>query len=324
MSNNPEENIEDQIETKLWKLPVFKQLFKLLNFIKIPALEGLTLYGFLRMYVKGIIKGAVTSRASAIAFSFFTAIFPFLLFIIIIIPYIPIPGFENAFRDFLDSLLPPQTSDFFFDNIFQNIMTDGTAGLISGVFVLSLLLMANGVNALFSGFESSFHQELTRSVVKQYMYALGVALILVVLLIVTVIVLGYFQIFIVQELLEAFERQGYEMQKEQVFWPNFAKYMFFVVMLYFATAILYYFGTKEGRHSKFFSAGALLTTILIIVFSYLFGVYIKNFGRYNELYGSIGALLIILFYLWLNSNLLLLGYELNATIRRLKRKNDDK
>ncbi len=320
---NQEENIEDVVEHKLERLPVFKQFFQLLKWIKLPALEGLTLYDFLRIFIKGIIKGAITSRASSIAFSFFTAIFPFLLFVIILIPYIPVDGFETEFRSFLNDVLPPQTSEFFFENIFQNIYQDGTAGLISTVFVLSLLLMANGVSALFSGFESSYHQELTRSVIKQYLYALGVALILVFLLILTIIFLGYFQIYVVKELLAAFGRLGFETQEQAVFWSEFAKYSFFVVMLYFTTATLYYFGTKEGRYSRFFSAGALLTTILIIVFSYLFGLYITYFSTYNELYGSIGALLILLFYLWLNSNLLLLGFELNATIRRLKRKNNN-
>jgi membrane protein len=65
----------------------------------------------------------------------------------------------------------------------------------------------------------------------------------------------------------------------------------------------------------------LLTTILIIVISYLFGIYVTYFSTYNELYGSIGALLIILFYLWLNSNILLLGFELNATLRLLRKQN---
>ena len=82
-------------------------------------------------------------------------------------------------------------------------------------------------------------------------------------------------------------------------------------MVYLATATLYYFGTKEGRVSKFFSIGALFTTILILLSSYLFGIYIENFGQYNKLYGSIGALLILMFYLWLNANILLLGFELN-------------
>ena len=92
-------------------------------------------------------------------------------------------------------------------------------------------------------------------------------------------------------------------------------------MVYLATATLYYFGTKEGRLTRFFSIGALLTTLLIILTSYLFGIYIDNFSQYNKLYGSIGALLILLLYLWLNANILLLGYELNATLRRLKKIN---
>lgn len=321
MSKDVDENIEDAVEHKLEKLPVIRHIIRLLKKIELPALEGMTLYAFLRLYGKGIVKGAVTSRASAIAFSFFTAIFPFLLFIIILIPYIPVDGFERKFREFLDSILPPQTSEFFFDNIFQNIYTDGNAGLISSVFLLALFLMANGISALFSGFESSYHHQLTRSVVRQYLYSIGVALILVVLLILTIAVLGYFQIYVIQRVLYIFDKQGYETQQQGVFMIGIAKYVFFVVMVYLATATLYYYGTKEGKHSKFFSAGALLTTILIIVFSYLFGIYVTYFSTYNELYGSIGALLIILFYLWLNSNILLLGFELNATLRQLKKKN---
>jgi membrane protein len=79
MADHDEDNIEDEIEDKLEKLPVIKYVIRFLKGIQLPALEGLTLYAFLRLYGKGVIRGAVTSRASAIAFSFFTAIFPFLL-----------------------------------------------------------------------------------------------------------------------------------------------------------------------------------------------------------------------------------------------------
>lgn len=324
MEEDEDENIVDVIEYKVERLPVIRSILAFLKTIKLPALEGLTLYSFLRFYGKGIIKGAVTARASSIAFSFFTAIFPFLLFIIIVIPYIPIDNFENQFRNFLYSILPPQTSEFFFDNIFQNIYTDGQGGLLSSVFILSILLMANGVSATFSGFESSFHQELTRGVLRQYAYSLGVAFILCLLLIITIIVLGYFQIYVVDNMVDIFGDNSYEREVSLEFWETVAKYVFLVVMIYLATATLYYFGTKEGKYSKFFSSGALLTTILVIVTSYLFGIYVTYFSSYNELYGSIGALLILLFYLWLNSNILLLGFELNATIRKLKRQNDRK
>lgn len=303
------------IEDKLDKIPVLNVLVRFLKKIKLPGLEGLSLYDLLELYIIGIAKGALTTRASAIAFSFFMALFPFLLFVLFIIPYIPVEGFKTDFLGFLESFLPPNTSDFFIHNIFDNIDQSQRGGLLSSVFVLSIALMANGVNAVFSGFENSYHEQLTRNVFKQYIYALSIALILAFLLILTIAFLGYFQIYVVQELLEVLE-----VDSQNVFWASFVQYFFFIVMVYLATATLYYFGTHEGKHSKFFSIGALFTTLLIILSSYLFGIYIENFGQYNKLYGSIGALLILLFYLWLNANILLLGYELNASLNKLRKR----
>ena len=309
------------IEDKLSKIPVINLLVRLLKKVKLPGLEGLSLYDLLELYAIGIFKGALTTRASAIAFSFFIAIFPFLLFVLILIPYIPVADFHKEFLSFLESFLPPQTSDFFFSSIFENIENSERGGLLSSVFALSILLMANGVSAVFSGFESSYHEQLVRNIFKQYMFALGVALILAFLLIITVAFFGYFEIYIIQPLFNSFEKQGITEKGSIVFWVIIARYLFFVFMIYMTTAILYYFGTKEGKHSKFFSVGALLTTLLIILTSYLFGIYIENFSQYNKLFGSIGALLILLFYLWLNSNILLLGFELNASLNRLKKSN---
>ncbi|WP_203258484.1 YihY/virulence factor BrkB family protein [Hyunsoonleella ulvae] len=311
------------IEDKLDSIPVVNLLVRFLKQIKLPGFEGLSVYDLLELYALGIVKGALTTRASAIAFSFFTAIFPFLLFVIILIPYIPIDNFQAEFLEFLNSFLPPQTSDFFFSNIFDNISGSGGAGLISSVFLLSMLLMANGVNAVFSGFENSYHQQLTRNVFQQYLYALGIALILAFLVLLTVAVFGYFQIYILSPIYESLSGEVLTDDNNGLGWVVFAKYTFFVIMVYLATATLYYFGTKEGRNARFFSIGALLTTLLIILTSYLFGVYIDNFSKYNELYGSIGALLILLLYLWLNSNILLLGYELNASLNILRKVNRD-
>ena len=306
------------LEDRLDKIPVVNIIVRFLKRIKLPGLEGLSFFDLLTLYITGIVKGALTTRASAIAFSFFMALFPFLLFVLIIIPYIPIDDFKIEFLVFLESFLPESTSDFFFKNIFENIEGTQRGGLLSSVFLLSIALMANGVNALFSGFENSYHEQLTRNVFKQYLYALSIALILAFLLIITIVVLGYIQIYVVQGLLHALEDRGYQVDTGGVFWTNVVKYIFFVMMVYLATATLYYFGTHEGKNSRFFSVGALFTTLLIMLTSYLFGIYIENFNQYNKLYGSIGALLILMFYLWLNANILLLGYELNASLNKLR------
>lgn len=300
------------IEDKLEKIPVVNLLVKFFKGIKLKVLEGLSLYDLLELYTIGIVKGALSTRASAIAYSFFMALFPFLLFVIIIIPYVPIEGFKTEFLNFLQSFLPPTTTDFFYESIFENIKG---GGLISSVFLISILLMANGVNAVFSGFETSYHEQLTRNVFKQYMFALGVAIILAFLLILTVAVLGYFNIYVVENIVELAHVKN-ENSNTLLLW---SQYLFFVIMVYVATAILYYFGTHEGKQFKFFSIGALFTTLLIILTSYLFGIYIENFAQYNKLYGSIGALLILMFYFWLNANILLLGFELNVSLTKLRK-----
>ena len=309
--------MSSSVENKIYNTPFLNWIAKILRQIKLPGFEGLSLFDLLEMYVIGIFKGALTTRASSIAFSFFTAIFPFLLFIIILIPYIPFDNFKVDFLNFLDSFLPPHTSDFFNENIFENINETRTGGLLSTVFLISMFLMANGVNAVFSAFENSYHQQINRHFIRQYFYALGVAIILVVLLILTVVGFGYAQIYLIHPILERFTASD---SVSELFWITRAKYFFFVLMTYVSMATIYYFGTKNGKLSSFFSVGALFTTFLILLSSYLFGLYIENFSTYNELYGSIGALLILLFYFWLNANIILLGHELNSSLQLLKKK----
>ncbi|MBT8268974.1 MAG: YihY/virulence factor BrkB family protein, partial [Bacteroidia bacterium] len=224
--------MSDDVEDKLERIPVINWIVRLLKSIKLPGFEGLSLYDLMEMYLIGIVEGALTTRASAIAFSFFTAIFPFLLFIIIVIPYIPFDNFQEDFLVFLDSFLPPQTSDFFNENIFENINRSNSGRLLSTVFLLSLLLMANGVSAVFSGFEHSYHDQLTRNVIKQYLYATGVAIILAILVIVTVGVVGYFEIYVMENLRDF----GYIDSNQEQTGIKLGKYGFFVIMIYLATA----------------------------------------------------------------------------------------
>ena len=140
--------------------------------------------------------------------------------------------------------------------------------------------MANGVNAVFSAFENSYHQQINRHFFKQYVYALGVAIILVFILILTVVGFGYAQIYLIYPIIETFSTGDVI---GELFWITRARYFFFVIMIYVSMATIYYFGTKDGKLSSFFSIGAFFTTFLILLSSYLFGLYIDNFSKYNEL-----------------------------------------
>ncbi|QLE02574.1 YihY/virulence factor BrkB family protein [Galbibacter sp. BG1] len=308
-----------EIEEKLAKIPVVNYFVKILKTIKLPGFEGLSAYDLAEMYFVGIVKGALTYRASAISFSFFMALFPFLLFVLNLIPYVPMEGFQQDFIHFIESLLPPQTANFF-DSIIEDIVSKQRGGLLSSVFFLSIFLMANGINAIFGGFETSYHVEITRNIVKQYFVAVAVALMMSFIFLLSVIGFIFYEIYIVQYLSEwAAKTNGMDIETGDIIGVQIGRFLFFVILSFLTTAILYYFGTTEGKETRFFSPGALLTTILIIITTYLFGIYIENFSQYNEIYGSIGALLILMLYIWINSNILLLGFELNASLRSLRR-----
>ena len=296
------------------KFPLLRWIINFIKSIKLPGLTGLSLYDLLEMYILGIIHGALTIRASAIAFSFFMAIFPFLLFILILIPYIPIDGFQNDFLRVLNTTLPPTTSDFFNKNIFDNINNQSTGGLLSSVFIVSMFLMANGVNAIFSGFQNSYHQQLNRNFINQYIHAIGVSLLLVLILILTIAGLGFIEIYVVHPI---YENLDFLDSSSELVWLNVLKFLFFSLMIYIGISVLYFFGNSKLERISFYSIGALLTMILVILNSFLFSVYIDNFSSYNQLYGSIGALVVLMFYLWLNAIILILGFDLNTSLQKL-------
>ncbi len=305
--------MSEAIENKLTKIPVVKQLVFLTKKIKIDSLQGLSLYDILEMYVLGIVKGAFSNRASAIAFSFFMALFPFALFILNLIPYIPIENFQDDFLYFISENVPPNTFEAI-QEIVYDILNNSYKGLLSSGFILSIFLMTNGINAILGGFELSEHITITRNFFKQYFIALAISIAFSFILIITVVAIIFFEV-----LIQKIKTQG--LISNDVFLIELGRYAFVFLMILITTSILYKYGTKETSKISFISYGAVFTTILFGLSSYIFGIYVEKFARYNELYGSIGTLLVLMFYIWINCMVLLLGFELNATISKLKRKN---
>ncbi|MGA0272888.1 MAG: YihY/virulence factor BrkB family protein [Flavobacteriaceae bacterium] len=301
---------------KLYQLRFVKSVVRFLKAIKLPGFYGFSVYDLLEMYILGIVKGALTSRAGSISFSFFMALFPFLLFIlnlipfIDLIPFIRIDNFDETFLNYLEVFLPTETQSFF-TQIFEDIKNKPRGGLLSSVFILSVFLTANGISSILASFEYSYHVTFSRNFFRQYLLSLALSVTFALLSLTAVVVFFYFEFYILNNL--------DSLIASEIRWTRIGQYTFFGAFTYIVISMLYYYGTIEGRKIRFFSPGALMTILLFFLTTYGFGVYIENFSNYNQLYGSIGALLIFLLYIWINSNILLLGFELNATLFRFKR-----
>lgn len=298
--------MSNSIENKLLRIPLVNKLVVFSKKVKLPGLNGLTLYELLELYIYGIVKGAFSYRAGSIAFSFFMALFPFALFILNLIPYIPLKNFQQDFLKFVEDSVPPTTYGAI-ELIILDIMNNSYKSLISTGVIMSIFLMANGVNAIIGGFESSYHITNSRNFIRQYIVAVGLSVVLSLSMIFSVAV------YLVVEFL---------MQVDGVpLIGRIARTLFVIFMILVMVSILYKFGTKETKSMDFFSYGSIFTTVLVTLTSYGFGVYVLSFAKYNELYGSIGTLLVVMIYIWINCMILLLGFDLNATILKLKGKN---
>jgi membrane protein len=308
--------MSENVENSLEKIPVVRNLARGCKRIKLPWLQGLSFYDLLELYLIGIVEGALSYRAAAIAFSFFMALFPFALFILNLIPYIPIVGFQKDFLEFVSQSVPPNTYDAI-ASIVNDILNNSHSGLLSSGFLLSIFLMANGLNAILGGFETSMFVSSKRGFFRQYLVALGISLVLSFLLLFTVAIIVVFEVFIQQSAIQ-------NVVSDQIPLIILGRLVFVVLMVLITTSILFKFGTKRQKNRAFISIGSVFTTILIILSSYGFGIWVIKFSKYNELYGSIGTLLIMMFYIWINCMILLLGFELDAAIASLKKANESK
>lgn len=281
--------------------------------VPLPFMEGMSLYDVVSFFIRGIIDGKITTRASSLAFSFFLAIFPAILFLFTLIPYIAIDGFQMELFELMQDIMPPQTYEEAKSTI-DDILTHKQGGLLSIGFIATLLFATNGVYSIITNFSQSVHEIDFRSFWQQYIVAVGLTIILSILLIITIVVLIFTEsvgnYFVKLDLLS-----NYVVDLIQG-----GRVITLIILVQTSISLLIYFGPTKKSDWHFFSPGSLLATTLIVIISFLFGYYIDNFSQYNKLYGSISTLIIIMLWIYVNSLVLIIGFELDASIAGVKKK----
>lgn len=308
------------------------------NFLRIVRFPGtkLPLLDVIRDFIKSFTKGRTIDRAAGVAFNFFVALFPLLLFFFTLIPYIPIPHlYERVMMLIKDFLIPSGTLDYVTETI-DGIMNQPHEGLLSISIILCLIFGSGGIVAFFNGFRNVYNNYIydkgmtLKDWVLQRIFALCMLIIIGLLILLSILLIslgGTGMHFLVTHDIIA---RG----KFLFFLFNLLRWVIAVFALCFGIAILYYFGNvrfnehyrKALRHPRkngkrfrefvIFSPGTILATTLFVFGTVGFNTYISNFSRYNVLYGSIGTLIILLLWIWIVAILILAGNDLNSGIRR--------
>ena len=296
---------------------------------KVPLLDVLT--DFIKLFT----KGRTIDRAAGVAFNFFVALFPLILFFFTMIPYIPIPHLDERLMQVLQDFIPMGTFDYV-TGIINGIMNQPHEGLLSISIILCLVFGSSGIVAFFNGFRNVYADYISdkdigfKGWLIQRIFAILMLLIIGALLLLSILLISLGGTVLKQ----LADNEVITAGKFVFFLFNLLRWVIAVFALCFGIAILYYFGNvrynehyrvelkhpnrkgKKYREFVIFSPGAILATILFVLGTVGFNIYISNFSRYNVLYGSIGTLIILLLWIWIVSILILTGNDLNSGIRR--------
>ncbi len=297
-----------------WKPIAF--LIKHSKKIVLPGFEGLAFYDVFSAFIKGIKKESITARASSISFTFFLALFPGIIFFFTIIPYIPINNFQDTLLDMIKNVIPENAYGFV-NKTLIDIIKRPRGGLLSVGFIMALYFSTNGINRIIQSFNQTYHLTETRTALKRRLISIILVVILSFLIIIaiTLITSG-------TSILNFFVEKGILKSDFTFIFMQLGKWIVIISLFFFSVSFLYYLGPTKKMRFRFISPGSTLATILIIITSFGFNFYINNFSRYNALYGSIGTLIIVLLWIYFNAIILLIGFELNASISDTKLKKE--
>ncbi|MEO6169265.1 MAG: YihY/virulence factor BrkB family protein, partial [Chitinophagales bacterium] len=248
-----------------------------------PGHRDISVYEVLSFLFMEMNRDSILVRASSISFNFFVSLFPAILVVFTIIPYIPVPTFQIVLLETLDGVLPENVYVLVKGTV-EDIVTRQQGGLLSVSIILSIYYSSRAVISLMNSFDKALPTFRKRDFINNQLVAFKILLLLFLLLVVsiTLFIGGEGIIQWIMHTMKAEDSTTY-------FWFTAGRWVAVVTIIYFSIALIYYFGPATHKRWQFFSAGSTLAAILSIISSIIFSWLIDQFGQYNKLYGSIGT-----------------------------------
>jgi membrane protein len=284
--------------------------------ILLPGFQGIPLFDVIRFLLLQARKTGFTERASAIAFNFTMTIPPAVIFLFTLIPYLPISQeFINQLFSLIKDVMPGERNNGGLIKFLSDILNKPRTGLLSTGFLLAMFFSSNAVMGIMRSFDKNYIGFKKRTGYHERFMALRLTFILFILLFLSLLTLI--------------------MQGSVLRWLGVTnttliavihnlRWIVTILMFFFAISFIYRYAPSVHKRWNLVNPGSILATFLMIVFTAGFSYYVSNFSNYNELYGSISTVLILMLLIYFNSLVLLIGFELNVSINSLKHEVDER
>jgi membrane protein len=303
--------MKNKIQDYISSHPLKQRLVQALKKIRFRG-GKISLYFIIKVFFKRLLKDEILERSNAVAFSFTVAVFPAIIVVFTLIPYIHsyIPEVDaNTIMHFLSEIIPPSVYQFI-ENTVTDIVSHSRGDLLTFGALLALFLATNGTMSLIAAFNSRYKSGHHRSYLKTRFVATNLTIMLAFVVIAAVVLLVVGQVALDYIISLA----PLDISNDTIAVVLLLRFVVLFVVFLVAISSLYYFGSEVHHNWAFFSFGSIVATFLSLAASYGFSEYITSFGTYNKLYGSIGAMLAFMIWIMIISIILLTCFELNASI----------
>lgn len=279
---------------------------------KLPLFDGVTLYDVVLFFEKQIEKVGFSERAAAISFNFIMAIPPTCLFFFTLIPQLPFvnnDALRFQIRILIKDMIPAPEYNSQIISFVDSFFESSRIGLLSFGFLLLIFFASNGMMGIMRSFNKDYIGFEKRTNFQQRLTAIKLTFILLGLLFLTLVLLS----------LQGWVLRLIGIEREWIIeFIKFSRWGLIITLVFYAIAFMYKFAPAIPKKWKLRSPGAILATTLCVLATLVFSLFVNNFGKYNALYGSIGTIIVLMTIIYINSLVLLIGYELNISIHSLK------
>lgn len=302
--------------TKLERIIVTKTplgfLLKKSKSLYLPGFEGVPLYDVMNFFRKQVQTIGLTERASAIAYNFIMAIPPSFLFLFTLIPHLPFikkAALKRELHVLITDVIPAKVHNANLIQFVDSFIDDSKIGLLSFGLLTALFFASNAMMGLMRSFNKNYLGFAKRKDLHTRWLAIKLTALLFLL------VLGCLILLITQGALLKWIGVKNQIFRDIIF---YVRWIFIVALIYYSIAFIYKYAPAVEKRWKLRSPGTILATTLSILANYGFSYFVNNFGKYNALYGSIGSIIVLMAVIYINSLVLIIGFELNVSINSLK------
>jgi membrane protein len=278
--------------------------------------EDVSLYRIFKIFARNMQDDEVMDRANGVAYNFILAIFPAIIFLFTLIPFVTVYFPEvntESIMGFMRDVFPDSMYEVASTTILD-IVSNQRGGLLTLGFFFALYLSTNGMMALMRAFNACYKTIENRSGIKTRFIAIGLTLNMTIVLFLAVILLVVGEFVLDYALANLHRFEWLNLDSFTVYLLSMTRFFVIFIVFFLATSTIYYFGPSIHYNWRFFSVGSLVATLLALGVSYGFSYYVTNFSTYNKVYGSIGVMIALMVWIQLITVVLLIGYEVNASI----------